>query len=125
MDLLSFFMKFLAAQGVVAVIIIFFLKRNLDRELYDIAIQRLEFLSQAERFPSFDHVMVVSHKDLSPQNKGRIQKAVSKHFTDSVKPVFKIDKKILGGIIITVADQTFAYSLKHRLSLVFSGKEGS
>lgn len=125
MEFFLFLIKFLMVQCVAAVIILFILKKILDRKLYETAIRRLEFLARTDRPLTVDHVIVVSHKKLSLKNKERIQRAVSKHFADSVKPVFEIDKGILGGIIITAGDQTFTYSLKHRLNLAFSGKEGS
>ncbi len=121
----SILVKLLLAQCVVAVIIIVVLKNILDKNLMESAIRRLEGWPQTGHPSAVTEITVIFHKNLSPVNKERVLKASLKHFTDAVKPVFQIDKKIMGGIIIKVGENTLDYSLKDRLRLAFSGRDSA
>ncbi len=136
--MLAIIVKVLLLQIVVIGLIIFILKKVLDRKLIDGAISKLEFW----RVPDGDHtksdspfdqtsslpnasiplatVAVTSYSNLNQQDKGRIQKAAVKNFGSMVKLSFQTDRGLLGGMIIALNDQQIKFDLKERLRQAFS-----
>lgn len=121
----SLLVNMLLAQGILAVIIVIVLKNILDNNLIESAIRRLEWWLRTEHSSSVNQVTVISHKKLHPKNEERIVKAAGEYFKDSGKPVFQIDRKIMGGVVIKVGENIFDYSLKDRLRLAFRGEDSA
>ncbi len=136
--MLAIIVKVLLLQIVVIGLIIFILKKVLDRKLIDGAISKLEFWSVPDgdhaKFDSpFDQtssvpnaaiplttVAVTSYSNLNQQDKGRIQKAAVKNFGSMVKLSFQTDRGLLGGMIIALNNQQIKFDLKERLRQAFS-----
>ncbi len=119
----SFLVKLILAQCILAVIIIVVLKNILDNKLIESAIRRIETWPQTEPARSAGEMVVISHKNLTPANKERILKAARERFSQQMNPVFKIDKGIMGGIVIKIGEHALEYSLKDRLHLALQGRD--
>ncbi len=116
---ISFFTLIILIQIVVITIIVFILKKILEQQLIDMVIRQYEFGQFEQLKPSIHQVEVISYKPLNQNNKKRIIDATVKHFGGSMKLIFEIDKRILGGMVIQVASKVFNGSLRDRLRQAF------
>ena len=107
------------AQVVVISIIVFVLKKTLDQNLMDGAIRHIEYWALEEKTKKVSRLVVQTHKPLDDKYHQRIVKAANKNFGSSVVPDFRIDTKMMGGMIIWVDDKEIEYSLRDRLKQAF------
>ena len=108
------FLKVLVAQIVSASIILFVLKKVLDRNLIELTIRRLETLPFAE-FKNVNSVTIVSHKKLNAKYQERVFKTSTRYFGTKVTPVLQIDKRLWGGAILHINENIYDFSLNDRL----------
>ena len=117
---LSLFVKIVILQAGVIAVIIFVLKRILDKKLVESAINEFRVWQREGREQLGNQVLIVSPKGLKLKYKLRILKIALDYFGDDAHPSFKINKDLLGGIIIKIGDNIIECSLKDRLAQVFS-----
>ncbi len=115
-------MIFVLSQTVAISIIVFILKGILDRNLIDLAIQQLEIgrlnpqeLHKKDFDPASVKLIVITHKKITDVDRERVFKAVTKNIPGGVIADFQINRKILGGMIVSVGANTVDYSLIDRL----------
>ena len=114
METPNIFMIFVLSQGVVISLILVFLKKKLNSNLVDLAITQLE-AGQVELQSPNMAIVFITHKTVSADVRERILKAVTKRIPGSAAPEFRVDGKILGGMIIKAGSQVVDYSLDDRL----------
>ncbi len=115
-------MIFVLSQTVAISIIVVILKGMLDRNLIDLAIQQLEIgrlnlqeMHKKDFDPAGVQLIVITHKKIMDADRERVFKAVTKNIPVGIVPDFQINRKILGGMIISVGPNTADYSLIDRL----------
>jgi F-type H+-transporting ATPase subunit delta len=59
--------------------------------------------------------LITSSVELKPAEKKRVVELIKKNFDLSPKIKYKVDKSIIGGLIIRVGNKVLDVSLKHRL----------
>ena len=98
------------------------LKKILDRNLIDLAIEQLRAgrLNPAElKEPDFDPgtvpVMVITYKKISETDREHILKELTKNISGGAVPDFQTDPKLRGGMIIKVGTKVADFSLIDRL----------
>ena len=114
METPNIFMIFVLSQGVVISLILVFLKKKLNSNLVDLAITQLE-AGQIELQSPNMAIAFITHKTVSADVRERILKAVTKRIPGSAAAEFRVDGKILGGMIIKAGSQVVDYSLVDRL----------
>jgi len=113
---LIFLFQVLVVQAVLIAIIIFVLKRTLDKKLIEAAVIRLEGL---DHLPDAGRVKVRSHRKVKSLYKERIEKAILKNFRAGTAAVFEIDRSLMGGVIIDAGGESIDCSLRDRLRQAF------
>ncbi|MCB9772019.1 MAG: F0F1 ATP synthase subunit delta [Candidatus Omnitrophica bacterium] len=122
MGISGFLLNFVLPQVVAITIIVIVLKKILDRNLINLAIEQLEAgrLNPTEaqiknlgaaKFP----FIVTTHKKIKDIDRERILKAITKNISGGVTPDFQIDNKIRGGMIIKAGENISDCSLSDRL----------
>lgn len=111
---MNIFLIFFLTQVVVISIILFVLKKTLNRNLIDLAISQVEH-GQVKYDGPEPLIMVTTHKPVSTTARERLLKAIAKHLPGVKTPEFRVDGKILGGMIIQVGSHTVDFSLIDRL----------
>jgi len=111
---MNIFLIFVLTQVVVISVILFVLKKTLNRNLVDLAIKQIE-AGQLKQDAQNVNITVTTHKPVSTGQRERLLKAVTKQIPGAGTPDFKIDGKLLGGMIIEVGPQIVDYSLIDRL----------
>ena len=109
-----FFIWFIIAQLVIAVIVVWALKGNLDNLLIDMAMKQFDLRIRDKSSPIIA-VTVTSHKKLNAEIQAKIIKETSRNLGETVKPVFQIDKNLMGGMIIKTGSNVIDCSLRDRL----------
>jgi len=117
---LSFFAKVIILQVIVISIIIFILKIILDKRLIESAISEMRLWQQEGRKVNDSKVIVISHKEVHPRYKERIHRITYDYLGEGHQPDYRIDKSILGGLIILIGNEMIECSLKDRLNQAFS-----
>lgn len=115
---MKIFLIFVVSQVVAISIIVMILKRILDGNLINLAIQLLESwpLNLKKSFDaSSGKLVVTTHKKIEEAHRQRILKALTKNMAGKAEVDFQVDAKILGGMIIRFGDDTADYSLIDRL----------
>lgn len=108
------------AQFIVASIIVLLLKLRLDDMLLDLAARQFEFwLKTSGRESKNRELVVVSYKTLKPVYCERLCKSWREGWGDNLQPIFKLEPKLLGGIIIQAGDHKIDCSLQDRLQQAF------
>jgi F0F1-type ATP synthase delta subunit len=103
-------------QLVIAGIVIFVLKRLLDRELEQAAIEKAMSLKNNEQVKL---VNIYSAKVLSEQVKAQITSVVKNKFVNG-KIIFEQLSNLKGGLIIKVEEEVLDFSLSSRLEHFWS-----
>lgn len=106
----------LAAQLFMIAVIVFVLKKTLDKKLIDAAVVRLEGL---DHLPDVRQIRVRSHRTVKPVYRERIARAVLKNFNAGAEAGFEVDRSLMGGMIITVGEESIDCSLRDRLRQAF------
>ncbi|MCK5581924.1 MAG: F0F1 ATP synthase subunit delta [Candidatus Omnitrophica bacterium] len=128
-------LKIFAAQVVLIALIVFGLKKLLDKILIDVAIDDIKYWQSKEKLAAKialdeyeptvstpDEIIIVSHKPLKPRVQHLIRKEAIKQFGEEITFDFRINKVILGGVIIQAGSVILDHSLKERLSRAFARK---
>lgn len=110
-----FLLKVLLLQGVAFALIIFILKKILDRNLMRMAMGDLEFLDTQGIPPSTKEISVTSHQNLKEKTKQQITHIIQRKFPQGVKVVFNTDGNLRGGMVIKVDRTCIDCSLLERL----------
>ena len=105
---------FLCSQVVVVIVIVFVLKKVLNGNLVDLAITQLESGQVVADSPT-TNIVIITHQSISASHRERILKAISKRIPGAGVPEFRVDGKLLGGMIIKAGTQVVDYSLVDRL----------
>lgn len=105
---------FVIVQLVIAAIVVFVLRGNLNNLLVEMAMKQFELRIRDKSAP-IPAVTVISHKGLHEEIRGTIIKETSKNCGETVKPVFQVDKSLLGGIIMKIGSNIIDCSLRDRL----------
>lgn len=115
------FVIFFVSQAMAIGIIVVILKKILDRNLIDLAIQQLEagrLTPQRQQKKDFDYsnskIVVVTHRKIRSGDSQRVLKAVTKNMPGVIVD-FEVEPKVIGGMIIKVDDNAADYSLIDRL----------
>ena len=118
---------FFLSQVVAIGIAVFFLKKQLDRNLLDSAVRQIEagvfILDGPENNnpkPPPPIFIVITHAKLSATNRERVLKAITKTTPGGVVPDFQVDKNLLGGAVVKTATKVVDCSLKDKLRQAFS-----
>ena len=104
-----FFLIFIV-QVLVAGIVIFILKRLLDKELIEAALEKLQGLHAPENVG--DIIVRLGRSDFQAQ--GRFEELTRRRFPRAKLSVEE-DAALKGGVIITIGDQTLDFSVASRL----------
>ena len=96
-------------QCAIAAGVVFFLKRRLDRELMEGALEKLYSV-----VPASGQVIVKCAGPLSPEVQSRIQSMVRRKSTE-VKVIVQEDPALKGGLVIEIPGQVIDFSLANRL----------
>lgn len=106
----------LIVQLAIAGIVIFVLKRLLDRELEKAA---LEKLASFKTMGTVDNVIVYYASSLPLRVEEEIRALVKRKFTDS-KIIFEKLSDLKGGLMIKIVDEVLDFSLSSRLENFWS-----
>ncbi len=107
----SFFFIVILVQAVVAAVVIYVLKRQLDRELVEAALEKL----QGFHWEGITgDIVIKSQPSLKPQSQAHAQAIVHRKLPQA-RIVFVTDSSIWGGIVIELSGQTLDFSLVNRL----------
>ena len=107
--------RIIVLQIVAVVIVLIILKKILDTILIDAAIRKIEALDPNRIDQSLKDVGVVTYKPLSETEQQRSLNAVFKKLKRTTRLCITRDKKIRGGVIITLHTLVIDYSLIGRL----------
>jgi len=102
-------------QIVVIATIIFFLKKRLDKQLVELAVQKFGMLSPENVGPEQKDVLVITFRKLSEEIRGKLLGMGQKRLNRMLNLIVKEDKAIKGGMVIKFKDFSIDYSLASRL----------
>ena len=111
----SLILKAFLAQMVVIAIIVFVLKKILDRQLIESAIEKLKILHIDPLDKNMNCVEVVTYDPLSEENKKKISDAIYQKVHRHIPLTVSQDKSIKGGIVIKIPNRMIDHSLISRL----------
>lgn len=113
----------LVAQIIIGVIVILFLRKMLEDMLLDMCVRQFEYwLSTEGKKLTVKNALFTSYQPLKLFYSERIHKVINKFWGADNKIAFRVDRSILGGMIIDVGSQKFDCSLRDRLSKAFPKK---
>jgi len=115
MGLLAYIGIIFILQIIVIGLIIFFLKRRLDKQLIELAVQKFGMLSPENVSPEQKDVVVITFRKLSEETRGKLLSTGHKRLDRMFNLIAKEDKAIKGGMIIKFKDFSIDYSLASRL----------
>src|SRR3989338_8900666 len=98
-----FFVWFIIAQLIIAAIVVFVLRKNLDNLLIDMAMKQFELRIRDRSSPVLA-VTVTASKEFNAEVQAKIRKETLRHQGESLKPVFQVDKSLMGGMIIKIGN---------------------
>ena len=108
--------KFFLIQAFVFGVILFVLRKVLDRKLIVAALGDFEFLRiSEEEIGQIKEVEVVSYPILKDKPKEQFLYLVKRKFPKGVPVAFHTDKALMGGIVIRVGKTSINYALVDRL----------
>ncbi len=119
MIFLSIFFKLILGQLFVAAIVILVLKAVLDNSLLDAAVKQFELLSPRVESAMIQEVVVTSRKPLPATMVRRVGQVVKRNWGEAPRVIYKIDKLMMGGVVIQFSGYVINYSLKDRLRQAF------
>jgi F0F1-type ATP synthase delta subunit len=110
-----------ALQIVVALIVSLVLKKLLDRELIESALEQFEVLKYQGDSALIKTISVVGHKDLAAELQTRFKSVAARRFK-GVAVSFSADRELKGGVKITLNDAVIDCTLRDRLQKLFAGR---
>ena len=115
MGWLTFFILVIV-QTAIAVIVVFVLKKLLDKELIESALEKFTSLKSSEDITRLE---VRYASPLNPMVQQRLKSLAQRKFT-KVNMTWQEDKSLKGGVVIVVGDETFDFSITNRLQHFWS-----
>lgn len=103
-------------QCVFALVVIFVLKRLLDKELMRAALEKFE---SCKTSPEIKEIAVRSASMINDEFKVYLESIRKRKFTQA-KLSFQEDAALKGGVVIAVGDQLLDFSLSSRLQHIWS-----
>ena len=107
---MAVFFFIFCVQVVIAGVVIFILKRLLDKELVEAALEKLQGLSAGDI--AGEIVLRVNRPDFKVQ--GRFEDLVRRRFP-AAQLIVQEDAGLKGGVVLIVAGQTLDFSITSRL----------
>ena len=107
-------------QVFLALVVVIILKKFLDRELVEAALERFETLKYQGDWAQLKEIVVVSHKILDESIQARI-KAVAGQRYQGVPLNFSTDSTLKGGLMIIVGSSIIDNSASNRLNALWGG----
>jgi F0F1-type ATP synthase delta subunit len=101
--------KILVLQVAVAVLVVFLLKKLLDRELFLCLLEKLSHLS-TDQGVNTDEVIVVAAKKLSGDDEFRLRTIIKEKFPRA-EVVVAEDRALRGGVLVRAGEQIFDFTL--------------
>ena len=103
-------------QCVIAVVAIFILKKLLDKELMEAALEKLESCKASEEVKE---ISVHSATEINPEYKSRIQSVCKRKFAQARLDIL-LDPLLKGGVVIKAGEYSLDFSLSNRLQNFWS-----
>jgi len=113
--LFSLFIKLIFWQIVVASIVLFILWLILQKNLVHAALVQFDYWDGKPRDPALAEIVVTSHQELKETLKAKIIKLTQRKFGEKMAVVFRVDRKIMGGLVIRAGEKVIDFALKERL----------
>ena len=110
-----------ALQLAIAGIIFFVLRKILDRELVELALERFDRYKPEDELKSVKEIYVITYKPLSQLVNTRLSQLVNKKFQQA-RLVLKEEKRIKGGMVVQIGSYTIDMSLLSRLKNIWSSE---
>ena len=110
-----FILGFVVFQGVIILIIVFFLRMALQKNLVEFAIHQFETMFGHTLDPDLDEIEVITFSPLKRSLQDRLQQAANKKLGKNVKLSIRQDRNIKGGLIIKCGKKSIDTSLLNRL----------
>jgi F0F1-type ATP synthase delta subunit len=101
-------------QVVVALIVIAVLKKLLDRELVESALEQLEVFKYQGDLSEIKKIFVISHKTMSPEIQTRFKSIAARRLKE-VPIEFSTDIGFKGGVKVVIAQTQIDCTLSDRL----------
>jgi hypothetical protein len=105
-------------QIVLALIVIAVLKKLLDRELFESALEQFEVFKFQGDLSLVKKIMVVGHKEIGPDMRTRFKNIAARRFKD-VSIDFSTDTTLKGGVKVLIAGAEIDCTLSDRLRRLF------
>ena len=113
--MLIIFLKLFLMQIVVGAVVVFILKKVLDRQLIELAIKTFKNAKLEPDDLKLGSILVGSPVNVSKKNQDRVLQLAEKKFGRPMSVVTKKDKSLKGGMIIYLNSSIIDYSLVGRL----------
>jgi len=115
MGFIIFILAIFILQIIVIGTIIFVLKRRLDRQLIELAIQKFERLNAEDIGPEEKDLVVITAKKIEEGVRHRLIEVSFKKVHRALNLIAQEDRSTKGGIIIKMKNFSIDYSLAGRL----------
>jgi F0F1-type ATP synthase delta subunit len=109
-------------QVVSALIVIFVLKKLLDRELIESALEQFEVLKCQEDPVQLKNINVVGHKAMSGEVESRFKHIAARRFKE-IPIKFSTDPSLKGGVLVLIGGTKIDCSLSDRLERLFAPRQ--
>ncbi len=113
--MLAAILKVFFFQIIIISVVVFILKKILEKQLVDIAIQKLDTMPLNEFDSDSSKVVVVSYGHLKGSLKNKITQIVTRKINKSASVIVQRDSRLWGGVIIKWNKGTIDLSLISRL----------
>ena len=108
---LNIFWVIFALQFLIACIIFAFLKKILNEDLIELAVEKLK---NSQLNPGLNEVVIISYKQMKGSTKNRIEREI-KSKRDNLLVQFSELKELKGGVVIQMGEHIIDCSLLTRL----------
>ena len=105
-------------QVVSALIVIAVLKKLLDRELIESALEQFEVLKYHGDLAQVKMISVVGHKTMNPEIQARFKRIADRRFK-GISIAFSTDSALKGGVKVVVEETVIDCTLSDRLEKLF------
>lgn len=113
---LSILSNVFLAQAVVCFIVVVCLKKILDNQLLDLAFRQIDYWKLQESSPSVTrHVLLTTHRKIKPKIQEKFRNMTAKRLGPGATIAFSVDKRLMGGAVITIDSKVYDFSLRDRL----------
>ncbi len=109
------FIKVLFFQVLVAIVVIFILKKILNLQLEELAVKKLEYIKLDDEELGLEALTLVAPGKISLALQSKIDYICKKKFGRPLRFVIKTDRSLKGGLVIRLKKIIIDYSLIGRL----------